>query len=107
MLIFSITTRRVRHHFDGVMMHRNTADLVGDIPWDEKLRDTLKKHLPQHVTESGKLDIPKIAKDLNMTRFGVDLWFDRKSLPHRRAKQLIKLPGSTLTPEILAPLLLS
>ena len=81
-------------------------DLVGNADdTASDLKKTLYEHLPEHRTEKGELDTAKIARDMDMSRWGVDLWFKRKNLPPKRFKDLMNLPGSTLTEEVLLPFL--
>lgn len=83
-------------------MRPDDEDLVGDAT---DLKKILYDHLPEHRTDKGELDTAKIASHMGMSRWGVDLWFKRRSVPPRRFKDLMELPGSTLTKEVLLPFL--
>ena len=50
------------------------------------------------------LAVRKLAKDLSMSYQAIYRWFDRGRLPRHQIKRLVALESSTLTRDILIPL---
>lgn len=64
------------------------------------------EHLPEHQKTEGRnsvLDVPRIAKEIGVTKQKVWLWLKENAIPAHRMFQFCELAGSKLTPEILKP----
>lgn len=83
-------------------------DLIGRAPEDDRrtvMERLFYEHLPLHRNEANDAaSIAKIADGLNMTRQGVNQWFVRGVVANERLQEIVDLPGSTFTLEILWPL---
>lgn len=81
-----------------------TDDLIGDVSRREQIEALLAENLPLYCREGTKiLDLPKLRKALGLTRQGMNYWFTRENISHRKLKELTELEGSTLTIEMLFP----
>lgn len=74
---------------------------------NQSLYAVLYANLPEHRGKSkGKIDARKISEDLGISYQAFYKWFKadgQEKVPTGRVKQLIGLPGSTLTLEKLLP----
>lgn len=63
----------------------------------------LYEGLPAHrsLTNEGVLDVRKLGDDLEISDKAIYRWFDRQSVPPKKVKPLLALPGSTLTMDAL------
>lgn len=84
-------------------MRKDEEDLIG-IDRRTEMETVFSQHLPRHCNvRTQRISVQKLAKALGMTRQAVNYWFAREKLPHQQITKLTKLPGSTLTLEILFP----
>ncbi|MFC3724467.1 hypothetical protein [Neoaquamicrobium sediminum] len=82
----------------------DNSDLVGgetsrSTPLYKVLHDGLPAHRSQ--TNEGVLDCRKLGDDLGISDKAIYRWFDRQSVPPKKVKPLMGLPGSTLTMDAL------
>lgn len=80
------------------------TDLVGgENSRATQLYKLLHEGLPEHRshTNEGVLDCRKLGDDLGISDKAIYRWFDRQSVPPKKVKALMALPGSTLTMDAL------
>jgi hypothetical protein len=70
---------------------------------NEALLALLTKHLPKHRKKDGTVSLRKVALGIGISKQAVSQWPIRGTIPSRRVKKLINLPGSTLTRDLLLP----
>lgn len=83
-------------------------DLIGSADRRSTLEELFLQHLPNYARADGKgVDYKVLADDLSLTRQAVHLWFSRERISYQQLQNLVDLPGSTFTLEILYPLCLA
>lgn len=80
-------------------------DLIGDADRKSTIEALFYENLPKY--RGGRdysVNVPALSKDLQMSRQGVYLWFSRGRISNNKLQELVDLPESTLTLEMLYPL---
>ena len=73
---------------------------------EKPLYKLLLERLPEKFNKNGKLDLIRLAKDGDVSRYTVYRWMNDEAMAARSAKQIIKLSEGTISQVDMIPYLL-